>query len=110
ALLLNVTMFSRWKLGRLFRSLILVPWVTPPVVAVAAWKWLLDVRYDVVNQALMGLGLIDQGIPFLARTSTVWGHRDHADLARDALRRHHHPGGAAVDPERIARGRSHRWR
>lgn len=73
ALLLNATVFSRWKLGWLVRSLILVPWVTPPVVAVAAWKWLLDARYGVVNQALMGLGLIDQGIPFLARTSTVWG-------------------------------------
>ena len=73
ALLLNASVFSRWKLGWLVRSLILVPWVTPPVVAVAAWKWLLDARYGVVNQALMGLGVIEQGIPFLARTATVWG-------------------------------------
>ncbi|MFO1146736.1 MAG: sugar ABC transporter permease [Alsobacter sp.] len=72
ALLLNATVFSRWRLGWLVRSLMLIPWVTPPVVAVAAWKWLLDARYGVVNQALLGLGLIDQGIPFLARTSTVW--------------------------------------
>lgn len=73
ALLLNASVFGRWKLGWLVRSLILVPWVTPPVVAVAAWKWLLDARYGVVNQLLMGLGVIEQGIPFLARTSTVWG-------------------------------------
>jgi multiple sugar transport system permease protein len=73
ALLLNASVFRRWKLGWLVRSLILVPWVTPPVVAVAAWKWLLDARYGVVNQLLMGLGVIEQGIPFLARTSTVWG-------------------------------------
>jgi len=73
ALLLNASVFSRWKLGWLVRSLILVPWVTPPVVAVAAWKWLLDARYGVVNQFLMGIGAIEQGIPFLARTSTVWG-------------------------------------
>ncbi|WP_082560953.1 carbohydrate ABC transporter permease [Devosia sp. Root685] len=73
ALLLNATVFSRWKLGWLVRSLILVPWVTPPVVAVAAWKWLLDARYGVVNQFLVGIGAIEQGIPFLARTSTVWG-------------------------------------
>lgn len=73
ALLLNATVFSRWRLGWLVRSLVLIPWVTPPVVAVAAWKWLLDARYGVVNQLLMQLGIIEQGIPFLARTSTVWG-------------------------------------
>ena len=73
ALLLNASVFKRWKLGWLVRSLILIPWVTPPVVAVAAWKWLLDARYGVVNQLLMGLGFIEQGIPFLARTATVWG-------------------------------------
>ena len=73
ALLLNATVFSRWRLGWLVRSLLLVPWVTPPVVAVAAWKWLLDARYGVVNQLLVGSGLIEQGIPFLAKTSTVWG-------------------------------------
>lgn len=72
ALLLNATVFTRWRLGWLVRSLILVPWVTPPVVAVAAWKWLLDARYGVVNQLLVGSGLLDQGIPFLAKTSTVW--------------------------------------
>jgi multiple sugar transport system permease protein len=73
ALLLNASVFSRWRLGWLVRSLILVPWVTPPVVAVAAWKWLLDARYGVVNQLLVGSGIIDQGIPFLAKTSYVWG-------------------------------------
>jgi len=73
ALLLNASVFSRWRLGWLVRSLVLVPWVTPPVVAVAAWKWLLDARYGVVNQLLVATGIIDRGIPFLAKTSTVWG-------------------------------------
>jgi len=73
ALLLNASVFARWRLGWLVRSLVLIPWVTPPVVAVAAWKWLLDARYGVVNQLLVGIGVIEQGIPFLARTSTVWG-------------------------------------
>ncbi|WP_375451677.1 carbohydrate ABC transporter permease [uncultured Devosia sp.] len=73
ALLLNAGVFVRWRLGWLVRSLILIPWVTPPVVAVAAWKWLLDARYGAVNQLLVASGIIEQGIPFLARTSTVWG-------------------------------------
>ena len=57
ALLLNAQVFRRWHLTWITRSLLLVPWVTPPVVAVAAWKWLLDARYGVVNQVLISLGL-----------------------------------------------------
>jgi multiple sugar transport system permease protein len=73
AILLNAEVFARWRIGWLVRSLVLVPFVTPPVVAVAAWKWLLDPRYGAVNQLLLSTGLIDRGIPFLSRTSTVWG-------------------------------------
>lgn len=72
ALLLNASVFRRWRIAWLARSLLLLPWITPPVVAVAAWKWLLDARYGVVNQVLREIGLIDQGIPFFAQTSTVW--------------------------------------
>lgn len=73
AMLLNASVFRRWGIIWLTRSLILIPWVTPPVVAVAAWKWLLDPRYGVINQLMVQFGLIHSGIPFLARTSTVWG-------------------------------------
>ena len=76
ALLLNASVFRRWHISWLTRSLLLLPWVTPPVVAVAAWKWLLDARYGVVNQVLLDLGVIDQGIPILAQTSTVWAGID----------------------------------
>jgi multiple sugar transport system permease protein len=73
AILLNAEVFKRWRLGWLVRTLVLIPFVTPPVVAVAAWKWLLDPRYGAVNQLLLSLGFIERGIPFLSRTSTVWG-------------------------------------
>jgi len=76
AILLNADVFKRWQLGWLVRSLVLIPFVTPPVVAVAAWKWLLDPRYGAVNQLLLSLGLIERGIPFLSRTSTVWAAVD----------------------------------
>lgn len=76
ALLLNASVFRRWHITWLTRSLLLLPWVTPPVVAVAAWKWLLDARYGAVNQVLLDLGVIDQGIPILAQTSTVWAGID----------------------------------
>lgn len=72
ALLLNTVVIRRWRLSGLARSLVLIPWVTPPVVAVAAWQWLLQARYGAVNQILVDTGLLADGIPFLARASTVW--------------------------------------
>ena len=73
ALLLNAPVLRRWRLMGLARSLTLIPWVTPPVVAVAAWKWLLHPRYGAINQILFDLRIIDNGIPFLVKASTVWG-------------------------------------
>jgi len=72
ALLMNAPVIRRWRLTGLARSLVLIPWVTPPVVAVAAWQWLLHPRYGTVNQLLFELGITNQGIPFFVRISTVW--------------------------------------
>lgn len=72
ALLLNASVFRRWHLTGVTRSLLLLPWVTPQVVAVGAWSWLLEPRFGAINQLLMNLGIIDQRQAFLAKTSTVW--------------------------------------
>ena len=73
ALMLDSPILKRWHLSGIARSLILIPWVMPPVVAVAVWKWLLHPQYGAINQLLMQAGFIDSGIPFLVRVSTVWG-------------------------------------
>lgn len=72
ALLLNARVIRRWRLAGLSRALLIIPWATPPVVAVAAWKWLLHPRFGVANQIAVELGVLDQGIPWLLQTSTVW--------------------------------------
>ena len=72
AQLLNSDVLRRWHLTGLARSLVLIPWITPPVVAVAAWKYMLHPRFGVINQVLLELGVIDEGIPFLVKTTTVW--------------------------------------
>ena len=72
ALALQSPILRRWKLRGLSRTLILIPWMVPQVVAIAAWRWILDGNSGVLNQALNALGIIDGGIPFLAQTSTVW--------------------------------------
>ncbi|WP_354570138.1 sugar ABC transporter permease [Glaciihabitans sp. UYNi722] len=72
ALLLQSDVLARWKLRGVCRTAVLLPWMVPPVVAVASWKWILDGNTGVLNQVLVGLGVIPRGIPFLADTSTVW--------------------------------------
>jgi multiple sugar transport system permease protein len=72
ALLLQSQVLQRWKLRGVARTMVLVPWMIPPVVAVASWRWLLDANTGVINQVLVGIGLTDHGVPFLAQTSTVW--------------------------------------
>ena len=72
ALLLNSSTLRHYKLTTASRLLLLVPWATPPIVAVVVWRWLLDGRQGVINQALQGLGLIDTPIAFLANINTIW--------------------------------------
>jgi multiple sugar transport system permease protein len=72
ALLVNATVLRRLRVSALARSLLLLPWITPPVVAVAAFQWLLHPRYGAVNQIMLEVGLLREGVAVFAQTSTVW--------------------------------------
>jgi multiple sugar transport system permease protein len=72
AFLLNSPVLRRWRLQTLARVLLIVPWATPPVVAIVAWRWLLDPRVGAINATLMGLGIVDQPVAFLAERLWVW--------------------------------------
>ncbi|OYO02442.1 carbohydrate ABC transporter permease [Enemella evansiae] len=62
ALLLN----GRFRGRTLLRVLLLVPWAVPPVVNGIMWKLIFDGTYGVANHALMGLGLTQDRIQWLA--------------------------------------------
>ena len=72
ALVLNSATLRRYRLTTVSRLLLLVPWATPPIVAVVVWRWLLDGRQGVINKSLQGIGAIDGPIAFLANIDTVW--------------------------------------
>ena len=40
ALALESPILRRWKLRGISRTLILIPWMVPQVVAIAAWRWI----------------------------------------------------------------------
>jgi multiple sugar transport system permease protein len=52
--------------------LLLVPWATPPIVAIVIWRWLLDPRLGEINQLLLWLGLVDQPVAFLSEAPWIW--------------------------------------
>ncbi len=53
------------------RSLSMVPWVTPGVLIGLIWRWLYDGDYGVINDLLIRLGILEEGIPFLSRMNTA---------------------------------------
>jgi len=54
----------------IYRTILLLPWVIPGVVAGILWRYMFDARFGVINDILMRLGLIDNIVPWLAQPST----------------------------------------
>ncbi len=67
ALLLN----KRFPGRRILRTLVLLPWAVPTVLAAIAFLWILDASYGVFNYVLRSLGLIEENIAWLATTDTA---------------------------------------
>ena len=68
ALLLN----KKIPLRGFFRSVSLIPWVTPGVLIALMWRWIYDGNYGVLNDILLKIGLIHDKIPVLAQISTAF--------------------------------------
>lgn len=72
ALLLNSKFLENLKLKTTARLILLVPWATPPVVAVIAWRWLFDPTHGPINEWLLMTGLVSDPVAFVADLRTVW--------------------------------------
>lgn len=68
AILLN----QKFKFRGLYRTLILIPWVTPQVVSAIIWRWVYNGEYGMLNYVLMRLGLINTGISWLGHKTTAF--------------------------------------
>ena len=67
ALLLNQSLPGQG----LMRSLVLLPWIMPGVVAAILWRFMYDPQLGLINSFLISLGLTDQGVAWLANGSTA---------------------------------------
>ena len=67
---------TRLYLSKLWRVLLLIPWIISPVICGVIWRWMLDPLYGVIHYWLTDLGLISQPIlwlenPFFAVASVT---------------------------------------
>lgn len=67
ALLLN----QNFKGKGFFRTVLLIPWALPGMVAAMTWRWMYDSTYGIINSVLMDLGIIDLPIAWLSNPDIV---------------------------------------
>src|SRR5919199_135536 len=82
-----------YRINRLLRASILIPWILPAVVSVASWRWMYSAEEGILNDVLKRIGLIQRGIPWLGDPSlvmyalvviAVWRHLPFASLVVSA--------------------------
>jgi ABC-type sugar transport system permease subunit len=56
----------------LVRAAVLIPWSIPTVVAALLWRFLFDAQAGIVNEILVGLGVLDAPIVWFVRAATAW--------------------------------------
>jgi multiple sugar transport system permease protein len=56
----------------LARVIVMLPWAVSLTMTAIVWRWALNGESGMLNSALMGLGLIDENIQWLARAETAF--------------------------------------
>jgi multiple sugar transport system permease protein len=67
AILLNQTFAGRGVL----RSIALIPWVIPGIVAATTWAWMFHTEFGIINYMLTGPGILDAPVNWLTNKDTV---------------------------------------
>ncbi len=71
-LLLALLLNRRIPFRPIWRGIVILPWLMPPVVVAIVWRWILDGEWGVLNYALMNLGVIESRISWLTNRNTMW--------------------------------------
>jgi ABC-type sugar transport system permease subunit len=72
-LILATALNQAFRGRNLLRGTFMLPWILPTYIVVLVWRWIFDGQTGVLNQILMSWGLIEENVPFLARTWTAIG-------------------------------------
>ena len=53
------------------RSVLLIPWVIPGIVAATTWAWMFHSEFGIINFTLVQFGVLDQPVTWLSNLNTV---------------------------------------
>ena len=67
ALVLN----AEFKGRGLVRAAILIPWAIPTIVSAKMWAWMLNDQFGIINDMMVRIGILEQGIAWTARADTA---------------------------------------
>lgn len=67
---------ERFRVGAILRTLILVPWILPPVAMAVIWRWMLNASVGVLPYLALTVGIVDKppvtlGSPQLAMPTVI---------------------------------------
>jgi multiple sugar transport system permease protein len=55
----------------LVRSIVLIPWIVPGIVAATTWAWMFHYEFGIINYGLQTLGIIDKPLGWLTDAQLV---------------------------------------
>ena len=67
ALILN----AEFKGRGLVRAAVLIPWAIPTIVSAKMWGWMLHDQFGVINEILLGVGILSEPVAWTADPSTA---------------------------------------
>ena len=67
AILLNQNFVGR----AVARSIALIPWLIPGIVAATTWAWMFHTEFGIINYMLTSTGALDESVGWLTRSNTV---------------------------------------
>jgi multiple sugar transport system permease protein len=67
----GVLLNQRFRGRGVVRSILLIPWVIPAIVAATTWAWMFHTEFGIVNYMLIEAGLIEAPVGWLINRDTV---------------------------------------
>ncbi len=68
-----LVMNQKFKGSEFMRGLTLVNWIIPGIAIAFLWSWVFNGDYGILNAILIRLGILEENIVWLGRTSTAMG-------------------------------------
>lgn len=69
--LVGILLNQRFRGRAAVRTLTLIPWIIPEIVAATTWAWMFHTDFGIINDTLKALGIISEPIRWLTNPDTV---------------------------------------